>query len=425
MATFKRQGKLEYYHELLVNGMAERGYDRAFAERCFKQIEGFGYYGFPESHAASFALQVYVSAWLKCHYPDVFCAAILNSQPMGFYAPAQLVRDAVDHGVEARPPDVNHSFWDATLEPVSRRRGPLKTAVRLGFRSIKGMAEDEGLRIEAARIKPYATIQSLKRRAGINRKSLEHLAEADAFRSIGLDRRQALWSVHEIKDHEPPLFAWADEAAPMGSNMGPILSGDEPWLELPQMTLGEQVIEDYASLRMSLRAHPMALLRARLPRQPLVTARDLWSVDPGRQVALAGLVLIRQRPGSAKGVVFMTLEDETGFANCVVWPDMFKRYRALIMTARLMLVQGYVQREGKVIHIITRKLDDWTQRFSALRQDFVEAGLTIDPRILDGIMSRADEFKNEPRDLRAANHEGKRPTLGQPNSVLPEGRNFR
>ena len=338
---------------------------------------------------------------------------------MGFYAPAQLVRDAVDHGVEVRQPDVNHSFWDAALEPVSRRRGPLKTAVRLGFRSIKGLAEEAGLRIEAARIQAYSTIQALKRRAGINRKTLEHLAEADAFRSMGLDRRQALWSVHDIKDHEPPLFAWADEAVYPGSNLGPILAGDEPWLELPQMTLGEQVIEDYASLRMSLRAHPMALLRAGLPSRNMITARDLWQIDPGRQVALAGLVLIRQRPGSAKGVVFMTLEDETGFANCVVWPDMFKRYRALIMTARLICVQGYVQREGKVIHVIVRQLQDWTSRFGALRHDIV------DPRILDGVMSRADEFKSEPRDLRQKADLRAPNSLGQPKSVLPEGRNFR
>ena len=199
MAAFRRSGQIERYRAMLIEGMVARNYDRAFAEACFRQIEGFGYYGFPESHAASFALLVYVSSWLKCHYPDVFCAAILNAQPMGFYAPAQLVRDAVDHGVEVRAVDVNHSHWDNTLEP-RQRRGPLMTAVRLGFRQVKGLGEEETNRLVAARLKPYRTVEEIRRRAGVRRATLVTLAEADAFRSLGLDRRQALWAVQALKD---------------------------------------------------------------------------------------------------------------------------------------------------------------------------------------------------------------------------------
>ncbi|MFO1036917.1 MAG: error-prone DNA polymerase [Geminicoccaceae bacterium] len=403
MAAFRRRGELDKWHEKLVGGMVARNYDRDFAERCFKQIEGFGYYGFPESHAASFALLVYVSAWLKCHYPDVFCAAILNAQPMGFYAPAQLVRDAVDHGVEMREVDVNYSFWDCVLEP-RLRRGPLQTAVRLGFRQIKGLAEAEAVRIVTARLKPYRTVEELKRRAGIDRSTLVVLAEADAFRSLGLDRRQALWAVRALPDAALPLFDHAMDAAGPGSNLPPVEGSDEPWLELPSMTLGEHVIEDYARLRLSLKAHPMAFLRDRVRSEGVITARQLWEVTPGRRITVMGLVLVRQRPGSAKGVIFSTLEDETGFANIVVWPKLFERNRAVIMTARLLAVRGELQREGRVIHVIAERLIDRTPDLRYLR------GEAVDPKVVDGAMSRADEFKREPRDLRDA---------------MPEGRNFR
>ncbi|MCS6778584.1 MAG: error-prone DNA polymerase [Geminicoccaceae bacterium] len=403
MAAFRRRGRLERWHEKLVEGMVARGYERAFAERCFKQIEGFGYYGFPESHAASFALLVYVSAWLKCHYPDVFLAAILNAQPMGFYAPAQLVRDAIEHGVEVRPVDVNHSFWDSTLEPLPRR-GPLSHAVRLGLREVKGLAEAEAVRIVTARLRPYRSLAELQRRAGVSRETLVILAEADAFRSMGLDRRQALWAVHALAQRPLPLFAHAEAAEPPGSNLPPLEGGDEPWLELPPATLGEAVIEDYARLRLSLRAHPLALLRERLAGRRVVTARDLWTIPPGTRVVVAGLVLVRQRPGSAKGVVFTTLEDETGFANLIVWPQVFARYRTTLMVARLLAATGRLQREGRVIHLVADRLADWTDELALLR------GEALDPATFDGAMARADEARHDARDLRR---------------VLPEGRNFR
>jgi error-prone DNA polymerase len=401
MAAFRRSGQIEQWHKKLVEGMVARGYERAFAEACFRQIEGFGYYGFPESHSASFALLVYVSAWLKCHYPDVFACAILNAQPMGFYAPAQLVRDAIDHGVEVREVDVNYSDWDHRLEP-RLRRGPLQTAVRLGLRQVKGLNEAEAKRIVVARLKPYRTLEELKRRTGVRRTTLAVLAEADAFRSLGLDRRQALWAIQALKEASLPLFDHAD-AAP-GSNLPPIEGGEEPWLELPEMSLGEHVIEDYALLRLSLKAHPLALLRDWLRRQRVIAARELWQADPGRRVAVCGLVLVRQRPGSAKGVIFATLEDETGFANIVVWPDAFERHRSVLMTARLLAVRGTLQREGRVIHVIAERLVDLTPELRRLR------GAAIDPKLLDGAMSPADEFKHPTRELREA---------------MPDGRNFR
>jgi len=403
MAAFRRRGQLERWHDKLVSGMVARGYDRDFAERCSKQIEGFGYYGFPESHAASFALLVYVSAWLKCHYPDVFLAAILNAQPMGFYAPAQLVRDAIEHGVEVRPVDVNFSFWDSTLEPLPRR-GPLSHAVRLGLREVKGLAEAEAVRIVTARLRPYRTIGELQRRARVTRETLELLAEADAFRSLGLDRRQALWEVQALARRPLPLFAHAEASEPVGSNLPPLEGGDEPWLELPPESLGEAVIEDYARLRLSLRAHPLALLREKLARRRIVTARELATLPPGSRVSVAGLVLVRQRPGSAKGVVFTTLEDETGFANLILWPKVFERFRTTLMVARLLAAAGRLQREGRVVHLVADRLLDLTEELADLR------GEALDPATFDAAIARADEARRDTRDLRR---------------VIPEGRNFR
>ncbi len=398
MATFKKRGQLDRYHAMLVEGMTARGYDAEFAERCFQQIEGFGYYGFPESHAASFALLVYVSAWLKCHYPDVFCAAILNSQPMGFYAPAQLVRDAVDHGVEVRPADVNRSFWDTTLEPLARRRGPLKAALRLGFRQIRGLGEAPATRIATARLRPYGSPAELKRRAGLDHATMVRLAEADAFRSMAMDRRQALWAVQALPDDELPLFAAAEAGrGGPGSNLPPVDGADEPWAELPPMGQGEHVIEDYTSLRLSLKAHPLALLRDHLRPRRLATARGLWSIPPGRRVALAGLVIVRQRPGSAKGVIFATLEDETGFANIIVWPKVFERHRPIVMRARLLEAKGRLQREGRVMHLIAETLTDLTSELHVLIRD------SVDPTCFD-------------RSL-----EGAAP---DPGDVMPKGRNF-
>ena len=400
MAAFRRSGQIERWHAKLVEGMAARGYDRAFAEACFRQIEGFGYYGFPESHAASFALLVYVSAWLKCHHPDVFCAAILNAQPMGFYAPAQLVRDAIDHGVEVRPVDVNHSQWHTTLEPSGSRTD----AVRLGFRQVKGLAEAEARRLVAARLRPYRTLAEIHRRAGVRRATLVTLAEADACRSLGLGRREALWAAHALQETQLPLLEYARATDHPGSNLPPLDGGDEPWLDLPEMGLGEHVLEDYASLRLSLKAHPLALLRPWLRRRRAITARELWHTEPGRRITVCGLVLVRQRPGSAKGVIFATLEDETGFANLVLWPHRFERFRRVIMTARVLAATGTLQREGSVIHLIAERLADLTPALGRLRDH------ALDPKVLDGALSRADEFRREPRDLRAA---------------MPEGRNFR
>jgi error-prone DNA polymerase len=280
--------------------MLSRGYDAEFAARCFAQIEGFGSYGFPESHAASFARLVYVSAWLKCHYQAVFTCALLNSQPMGFYAPAQLVRDARDHGVEVRPISVNHSLSDCTLE----LRADGKLALRLGFCQIKGMREEDAGWIAAARGNGYPDVESLWRRAGVRPDTLERLAEADDFAALGLTRRDALWAAKALKAPAPlPLFG------PDGEG------GTEPAVTLPQMTLGQEVIEDYLSLRLSLRAHPMELLR---PRAPECLPHDRLPQAKGR-ITVTGLVITRQRPGTASGVIFLTLEDETGTANIVVW----------------------------------------------------------------------------------------------------------
>ena len=364
MATFRRHGAVARYRERFIAGMTARGYARDFAERCFRQIEGFGAYGFPESHAASFALLVYVSAWLKCHYPDVFLAALLNAQPMGFYAPDQLVRDARAHGVEVRPVDVNHSFWDCTLEPRSRR-GPLRCAVRLGLRLVKGLGEEEGRRIAAARgPRPYRHPEEIRRRARVGREALARLAEADAFASLGWSRRRALWEVRALGEQALPLFAWAAER-----HDGPFLEAEEGVCALPAATLGEEVVEDYASLRLSLRAHPCALLRPALRARGVCSAGELWRLAPGTRARTCGLVIVRQRPGSAKGVLFLTLEDETGFANIIVWPDLWRRFRTPLLAARLLLAEGRIQREGRVLHLVAERVVDWDRELARLVAD--------------------------------------------------------
>ena len=326
----------------MVEGMVARGYERSFAERCFQQIEGFGEYGFPESHAASFALLVYVSAWLKCHYPAAFACALLNSQPMGFYAPAQIVRDAREHGVEVLPVDVNRSEWDHTLEPGAD--GAM--ALRLGFRQVKGLREDAMDRLVSARGNGYPDVDpggGAPPAGG----GAGAAGPADAFGLARLDRRRALWAVRRFRPAALPLFAAMDEDEQPG----------DPPAMLPAMTLGEQVVDDYASVRMTLRAHPLALLRAEAPFDRATLHGDLLNCRNGQQVEVAGLVLIRQRPGTAKGVVFMTLEDETGAANVIVWPHALERYRPIVMGARLVRVVGEVQKEGIVIHIVARKLE--------------------------------------------------------------------
>jgi error-prone DNA polymerase len=354
MATFKKNGDIGKFRDKLVGGMVARGYEAAFAERCFKQIEGFGTYGFPESHAASFALLVYVSAWMKCHYPAVFACALLNSQPMGFYAPAQIVRDAREHGVAVRPVDINHSLWDCTLEDGESAGGP---ALRLGLRQVRGLAEEEAARLLAGRGGGYEDPLALKRRAGLSKKALEALARADALRSLGLDRREALWAVKALPAAAPlPLFAAAGEEE----------RGAEPIVRLPRLSLSEHVVADYASLRLSLKAHPLSFLRGTLAREGLVPAAALAELADGARVALAGLVLVRQRPGSAKGVIFATLEDETGVANIVVWPDCFERFRATLLKSCLLAVEGKIQKQGIVIHLVAEKLSDMTERLHEL-----------------------------------------------------------
>ncbi len=404
MATFKRNGEIHLFREKFIAGMRANGYAADFATRCFDQIEGFGTYGFPESHAASFALLVYVSAWIKCVYPDVFACALLNSQPMGFYAPAQIVRDAREHGVEVRPVDVNCSDWDCTLEPPAgespspcpspRERGegtlwqggaatlPLPAcgaragargaaaglALRLGLRQVRGLSEADAMRLVQARGAGYRDAPDLWRRSGLGRAALERLAAADALRSLdraeeGLDRRRGLWALKALGEAPLPLFA-----ASLGEPSPPV--GERERIAaslLPPMPLGEHVVEDYATTGLTIKRHPLAFLRAELAQDGLVCARDLAALPVGRRLAIAGLVLIRQRPGSANGVVFITLEDETGIANLIVWPATLERFRRAALGATLLYCRGRLQREESVIHLVAEDLKDWTARLNTLR----------------------------------------------------------
>lgn len=356
MATFKKTGTIHGFREKMIEGMVARGYERDFAERCFRQIEGFGDYGFPESHAASFALLVYVSAWMKCHHPAVFACALLNSQPMGFYAPAQIVRDAREHGVEVRAVDVNASEWDCTLEPAGAGGG---LALRLGFRQIKGFGEDAAAALTGTRGNGWPDPWTLWRRSGLGPAKLEKLVNADAFASMGLTRRDALWAVRAFGATPLPLFAVTgeDEQAPAPGSIAEDVV-------LPVMSEGEEVIEDYAAVRLTLRAHPLALLRDRLPEA--LRSRDLMAAKLDSRVTIAGLVLVRQRPGTAKGVVFMTLEDETGVANIIVWRKVFEGFRRVVLGARLVAVTGRVQREGIVIHVVAETIADMSHLLGEL-----------------------------------------------------------
>ncbi|HMA51065.1 MAG TPA: OB-fold nucleic acid binding domain-containing protein, partial [Magnetospirillaceae bacterium] len=354
MASFRNLGTVNRYETRLVEGMVKNGYQRDFAERVFNQIKGFGDYGFPESHAASFAHLVYVSAWIKCHYPAVFACALLNSQPMGFYAPAQIVRDARDHGVTVLPPDINLSHWDNTLD---------KGALRLGFRQITGFSETDAKSLLKSRDAGYASPEDLWRRSGLDSAALRRLADADSFGSIGLPRRQALWAVRALSAPLPPLFA----------AMG--LGREQP-VVLPKMTMGEQVVEDYAHLRLSLKTHPLALMRRDLAAEKIVPARELDGRGDGRRVTVEGLVLVRQRPGTASGVIFVTLEDETGVCNVVVWPHMFEKARAAVLNGRLLRVAGRLQIEDKVVHLVAETILDRTPMLTML----AESGLKTSSR---------------------------------------------
>jgi len=498
MATFKRNGEIHLFRDKFIAGMVANGYSRDFATRCFDQIEGFGTYGFPESHAASFALLVYVSAWIKCFHPDVFACALLNSQPMGFYAPAQIVRDAREHGVEVRPADINFSQWDCTLEkldgciagrasfetaaaqppqdeealadgikilphPEERPKGasrrthnasPTRCVLRLGLRQIKGFVEADAKQLVENRGAGYADAADLWHRSGLGRAALERLAAADALRSLdlsngGLDRRRGLWALKALGDAPLPLFAAACLNAPHPGPLpacphpslprergrvgvgGPLPASGEressfsvsaatlAWKRsqqtehlvqasprvpsprprgegqgegpsdktrenfaaalLPEMPLGEHVVEDYATLGLTIKRHPLAFLRAELAQEGLVAARDLATLPVDRRVSIAGLVLIRQRPGSANGVVFVTLEDETGIANLIVWPATLERFRRAALGATLLYCRGRLQREESVIHIVAEDLRDWTRRLGTLRDRTGAETLTEPP----------------------------------------------
>jgi error-prone DNA polymerase len=422
MATFKRVGTIGTFHKKMVEGMTARNYSREFAERCFKQIEGFGSYGFPESHAASFALLVYASSWMKCRYPDVFACALLNSQPMGFYAPAQIVRDAREHGVEVREVDINASDWDCTLEArpdglctqvsLHPRRVWMtehiesSCALRLGFRQIFGLSEADMDRLVALRGRGYDSVRDVWLRTGLSPATLELLAGADAFASLGLDRRDALWAVRGLnragdKDDLPLLRPLSFRAL-------------EPDANLPSMPPGEEVIEDYRRLKLSLRAHPVSFVRAELSRRGVLRNEQLFDHRLAR-AKVAGLVLVRQRPGSASGVVFMTIEDETGVANIIVWPKVFERLRPIVIGARFVCVTGKYQNESGVIHIVADKIEDLTPMLGALSQH----SAAVDT------LARADEVKR-PQNERPKQKAPDLFTAADPDlrRVLPQGRNF-
>ncbi|HEY4547740.1 MAG TPA: error-prone DNA polymerase [Pedomonas sp.] len=360
MATFKHTGGVSAFEEKLVNGMVANGYDREFAEQTFRQLEGFGSYGFPESHAASFALIAYASAWMKCWHPDVFCAALLNSQPMGFYAPAQIVRDAAVHGVEIRPVCINASRWDCTLEPTGDES---RFAVRLGLRMVKGLANRHAASILAARGNlPFASVEDLWRRATVPPGTLVQLAEADVFRpGLGLARREALWTIRALQDEPLPLFAAA--AAREAETVPEIV---EPAVALKPMTAGAEVVEDYGHVGLSLRAHPVSFLRQDLRQRRFATCAEAIGGRDGRWLEIAGIVLMRQRPQTAKGVLFVTLEDETGIANLVVWPTVYEANRRTLLAARLLAVRGRVQREGEVVHVVAQKVADLSAELAGI-----------------------------------------------------------
>jgi len=360
MATFKFTGGVSHFKDKLVGGMVARGYDLEFAEKTFSQLEGFGSYGFPESHAASFALIAYASSWLKCHHPDVFCTALLNAQPMGFYAPAQIVRDAREHGVDVRPVCANASRWDCTLEPTEN---PGRFAVRLGLRQVRGLSNLDAATIVLARAdRPFVSVDDLWRRAGVHAASLVQIAEADGFRSgMGLARREALWAIKALRDEPLPLFAAAS-----AQEQAIVPEVDEPEVTLKPMTAGREVVEDYGHTGLSLREHPVAFLRPDLSQEKYITCAAASAGKDFQHCRVAGLVLVRQKPGSAKNVTFITLEDETGVANLVVWEQVYENHRRTVLTASMLGVVGRVQREGDVVHVVAYKLIDLSQTLSSL-----------------------------------------------------------
>jgi len=371
MATFKHTGGVSKFGKKLIDGMVANGYEQEFALNTFKQLEGFGSYGFPESHAASFALIAYASSWLKCWHPEIFCAALLNAQPMGFYAPAQIVRDARQHGVEVRPVCVNASRWDCTLEETGEGR----FAVRLGMRMAKGLANRDGAAIVAAREdQRFQSVDDLWHRAGVPSASLVKLAEADAFQPpFKLARREALWAIEALRDEPLPLFA-----AAAVREQAVIAEAIEPAVSLKPMTQGGEVVEDYSHVGLSLREHPVTFLRNDLKKRRIVTCEEAMNARDGKWVEVAGLVLVRQRPGSAKGVMFITIEDETGIANLVVWVKTFEKYRRVVLGAGMVGVYGKIQREGYVVHLVAHRLTDLSAELASVGER--DRGVPATPR---------------------------------------------
>jgi error-prone DNA polymerase len=433
MATFRRVGTIGLLEEKMISRMVERGYDEDFATRCFSQIKGFGEYGFPESHAASFALLVYISAWIKCHYPDVFACALLNSQPMGFYAPAQIVRDAREHGVEVREADVTFSAWHSTLED---KRGEAP-ALRIGLRQVDGLSEVDLTGMSCALQPPslspsfpshgrkdgerqvFDTLSEFAARGRLRVPMLEKLAAADAFRSLGLDRRQALWDVKALANAPPlPLFVWGEARD----------TGEEAEVALPEMALSEHVVNDYQTLRLSLKAHPLSFLRDDFRREGVLSCEDLATTKNGAWVRVAGVVLVRQRPGNGN-VVFMTVEDERGIANVVIWPKLLEKFRKVVMTSRLILIEGRVQKQKEehadIIHVVASRLIDRSDRLLRLSEWAAD---------MDVPLANADEVRRpEPGSARGSRKEGhihprfsREPKPRHPRNVriIPKSRDF-
>lgn len=396
MATFKAKGLVTQYEEKLTKGMMKNGYTLEYAQRVFKQLEGFGSYGFPESHAASFALLVYVSSWLKWYYPDVFCCAILNSMPMGFYQPAQLIDDAKKHSVEIRAIDINHSFWDNTLE----ERGEKFCFLRLGFRQVKGLRQEDIELLIANRKSKFSSINQL-RDINLSEAALERLADADAFRSIGLDRREALWEV-STKDRPVEIFKGQQAADAKDEN-----------ISLPVMSPSEHVVQDYAATSFSLKGHPVGFLREKLNLLHIIPTAKLSALKDGDPVKISGLVLVRQRPGTAAGICFMTIEDETGVANLVIWKNLFEKFRKEIIQSKLIMVEGKLQIEGEVIHVIVQRCYNFSKMLRHLT-----ASQQNDPPVLT--LAYADERSIPPGlDKRSQTKENAKEKL------FPEARNFK
>ena len=392
MATFRNVGTIHNYKSMFIEGMVRRGYERSFAEDSFRQIEGFGSYGFPESHAVSFAILVYVSAWLKCHHPEVFCCAVLNSQPMGFYTRASLVRDARENGVEVREADVNFSEMDNILEAAGE-----KSAVRLGFRNIDGFQEKWAEKLAERRSGRFHSVENFAQKTRLPRKAILVLADADCFRSIGLDRRTALWSARRLPDDDAlPLFAALNEDEHPREKIKP----------LPVMPLPEHVVADYQTIGLSLKGHPMEFLRALFKGEGAYSCSEAASAENGKYLRCAGAVLVRQRPGTAKGVVFMTIEDESGIANIVIWQKVFERFRKEVMGARLVLIEGRIQRAEGVTHLVAERIVDRTSELARLSD-----GTGLVP------LSRVDEATRPTQDHHSPRH---------PRNVriLPKSRDF-